>query len=101
LADHTITADEVGAYNLELTAGQPVTVRIDTRYASLAYSVRVFAQTGDSPVFARLGDQVAVADPKALIVPIGSWTDIDLGYTDAATISIVSEDNATVSVARQ
>lgn len=101
MADHNIGADDMGAYNITLTASQPATVEIATKYASLAYSVRVFAHNGNQPVFARLGNTITVADPKAMIIPIGSWIDIELGYTDTATISIISAEDATVSVARQ
>jgi hypothetical protein len=97
-ADHTIHADEQGAYRIPLNADETITITIEAQYATIGHSARIFAISGTSEIYVRPGTQVTVGDPRSLNIPMYTWKDIDFGAD--GTVAIVSAEDAVVSVAR-
>lgn len=102
MADFTIAPNEVGAYEILLTAGNPVTVSISNPDGFAATKAQVSVHDASMPVYARPGNTVSVKDPQATVVLAGTWVDMQTTYQTgtAATLSIISAADATVSVAR-
>lgn len=99
MADYTVAHDAVGAYELALTAGTPVSIEFKTQN-DLAYTTaQVLVLTATAPVYARLGATAAPKDARSVVVTAGSWVDIPLGYGNR-TLSLVSTATATISVYR-
>jgi len=98
MPDHVIEADQTGAYNIHLDPETAIQVKVEAQYATLGHTARVFALSGTTPIYVRPGADIHVGDPKATLVPISTWADIPFGAT--GTLSIISADAATVSVAR-
>jgi hypothetical protein len=102
VADHTIGPDQQGAYEINIPAGQTVTVHVGYIDGTYATDVQVIAHNGTSPVYARIGDTVQPKQPDAYIVGQGNWTDIDHRVPNAPiTIAIASETDAIASVVRR
>lgn len=98
MADVTIQPDEQGAYELALEGGAVMTVEILTPTPTDQARVQVLIHAADAPVYVRRGSQVEPRDPKAIIITAGAWAEVAVGETQ--TIAIISETDATVSVAR-
>jgi hypothetical protein len=99
VADHVIAKDELGAYEISLEAGTKTTVETGSTAATINSSVIVTVNSGTAPVYARRGNAVTVADPKATQIPPSTWADIPTG-TGAGVIALISAEDAVVSVAR-
>lgn len=99
---YTIEADQVGVYEILLTAGNITVVNIANRYGLLFNRVQVGVHDASMPIYVKLGNTVAVKDPESSVVTSGTWMDLQTGYADsgAATIALISAADATVSVAR-
>jgi hypothetical protein len=102
MADHTIQKDEIGVYEIHLTAGNTVTVDIENVYGFINNRAQISVHDASMPVYVKLGNTIAIKDTTAQIVNAGTWLDIQTGYSDepATTIALISAADATVSVAR-
>lgn len=102
MADFTIAPNEVGAYEILLTAGDPVTVAISNPAGFTATRAQVSVHEASMPVYVRPGTTVSVKDPQATVVLAGTWVDMQTTYQskDAAAVTLISAADATVSVAR-
>lgn len=100
MADHTIAADEQGAYEIPLEANTPTTIQVDARYGTQLGTLSVTVHNGTRPVYARSGNTVEVGDPKASQVSPYTWEDLYLNPNDGAVISLITAEPAVVSVAR-
>jgi hypothetical protein len=100
MADYTIASDQVGVYEIPLTAGNVTTVTVKGQGYYITSSVQISVHDASMPVYARLGDNVTVKDPAASVVTTGTWLNITTGSGDDATVSIISAADATISVAR-
>jgi len=100
MADHTIAADEQGAYEIPLEADTPITVQIDAQYRLLTGGIRITHHGGNKPIYVRV-NETNVGDPRATMIPAYTWEDIAIANIPTVTIALVSADAAVVSVARQ
>jgi len=100
MADYTIAADQVGVYEIPLTAGNTKTVAVKGRGFYITSSVQISVHDASMPVYVRLGSTVAVKQPTASVVTAGTWLDLTTGSGDDVTIALISAADATVSVAR-
>lgn len=102
MADHTIAQDQVGVYEILLTAGNPSTVEIINPAGFNATRAQVSVHEASMPVYARPGNKVSIKDPQATVVLNGTWVDMQTTYQSktAATVTLISAADATVSVAR-
>lgn len=99
MADYTVAADEQGVYEIALTANAPSTVTFAGTDASV--KVEIDVHTAASPVYVRPGTTVTVKDPKARVVPSGTWRDFNVyDWADTEKVSLICAGAATVSVAR-
>jgi hypothetical protein len=99
MADYTITNEAFGAYEIGLTANTPVTVQLETRNQYALTTAQVMVHTASSPIYVRSGTTVTTKDPRSTVALPGSWVDIPVGY-ETPTLSIISADDATVSVSK-
>lgn len=95
MADYTIAPDEVGVYELPLTANTLLTVAVTETWRG---QVQVIAHTSAAPVYVRPGITVTVKDTRARVVPSGTWLDVNCGTT--GQVALISSGAATVSVTR-
>jgi hypothetical protein len=100
MADFSIASDEQIEPEIQLTAGQQVTVEVQSQFLPITSRVQVMVHSGDKPVYARPGDTVDVQDKKASIIPPGTWFDLIIGSGDTRTIALISAAAAVVSVSR-
>lgn len=102
MADYTIEPDQVGVYEILLTAGNVTTVRLSTRGGNISHTVQVSIHEASMPVYVRNGTTVSVKDPASSVVLAGTWIDLPTGYADETdnTVALISAAAATVSVAR-
>jgi hypothetical protein len=100
MADHTIAADEIGAYELALTPNTAITIAFETQPVKIGVKAHVIVHAANAPVYVRTDNDVTPLDPKAVIVDPGTWADIPLSDRNGATISLVSVSAATISVTR-
>lgn len=100
MADYQIDRDEVGIYEVALTAGQKCTIAIEGRGFYVTSNVQVTVHESTAPVYARIGNNISVQDQKAVVVPTGTWVDLTTGSGQDATIALITSGTATVSVAR-
>jgi hypothetical protein len=101
MADHTIAATDQGAYEIQVPAGQATTVQIDAQYVYITGSIRITHHNGNAPIYARMNSYTNVGDPKATMIPPYTWAEIQAGQQHTLTITVISAEDATVSVARQ
>jgi hypothetical protein len=101
MADHTITGTDQGAYEIHTAAAQQTTVQVDAQYVYITGSLRITHHNGNAPIYARMNNDTSVGDPKATMIPPYTWAEIQAGQQASLTISIISAEDATVSVARQ
>jgi hypothetical protein len=99
MADQTITAAQEGAYEFPIEAGEVVKVTV-AMHGRDNDSLQIIAHAGNSPVYARLGGQVAPRDPAASLVMQGSWMDMSITYATYITVALTSASDATASVVR-
>lgn len=95
MADFTIAPDELGKYELALSAGTAVTVAVESNGAPL----QVLVHTATQPVYARAGSVVTAKDPKATMIMPGTWAEVPQPLA-ANTVALISAAAATVSVTR-
>lgn len=100
MADYTVQADEQGVYEIVLTAGTKTTVAIVNTLGLAAVNVQVTVHEAAEPVYVRAGTNVAVKDPHAIVIDTGTWATLNTKPGDTGTLSLISADAATVSVAR-
>lgn len=96
MTDLTLHVDERGLYEVPVPAGETVTVSIE-QTGPLLPDLELLAHESATPVYARPGTTVTVRDPKAWILPPGSW----VSYVTATTLALTSEADATVSIVRR
>jgi hypothetical protein len=99
MADQTITATQEGAYEFPIEAGETVKVTV-AMHGRANDALQIIAHTGNSPIYARLGNTVAVKDPAASLVMQGSWMDLPFTYATYITVALTSASDATASVVR-
>jgi hypothetical protein len=99
MADHTITADQQGAYEFPVTAGTTVTVHVVMEDRGNS-NLQVIAHDGDDPVYARKGTSVTPGDGHASLVMQGSWMSVWCAGDTDVDLSVTSRSDAIVSVAR-
>lgn len=100
MADINIAPGELGAYEIPLSAGEVTTVTFNNLPGYTANTLQVSVHSGTAPVYVKRGNTVTPRDPRSFVVNAGTWLDIDAGYGETGTISITSDANAVVSVAR-
>jgi hypothetical protein len=102
MADYTIASDQVGVYEIPLTAGNVTTVTVANRYGSLVNRVQVSVHDASMPVYARISRTVSVKDPNSSVVLAGTWLELQTGLDqeELSTVALISAADATVSVAR-
>jgi hypothetical protein len=101
MANITIAADELGAYEIPLTAGQPTTVTVTSRGTASAQSVEVIVHKSDAPVYVQAGPTAQARSAKAQVVPTLTWSTVSgLPSGRDAQLTLISDTAATVSVAR-
>jgi hypothetical protein len=100
MPDITIASDEIGAYELPLTANTVTTVAFQTQPTKVGVKAHVIVHTGTAPVYVRSNTAVTPLDPKSIVVDPGTWADVPLSDRDGASISLVTANTATVSVTR-
>jgi len=102
MADYTIEPNQVGAYEIPLTAGNTTTVRLQTRGGNINHTVQISIHDASMPVYVRPGTTVTIKDPNASVVLAGTWIDLNTGYADESDnhVALISAADATVSVAR-
>jgi hypothetical protein len=100
LADYTIEIDDEGEHKVELTAGTITTVQVALAYPYYLRPVQVTAIEATKPVYARRGTSIVPADPKSIVVPIATWSEVPVPPMPTVTIALISEADAVVSVAR-
>lgn len=102
MADYTLGAEQIGVYEIPLTAGIATTVQVANRYHPIQNRVQISVHDATSPVYAKVGPNITAKDPAASVVLPGTWMDLQAGITGSTTtIAIISADSATVSVSRQ
>ena len=91
MADHTITADQQGAYEFTVTAGTTVTVHVVMEDRGNS-NLQVIAHNGADPAYARKGTSVTAGDGRASLVMQGYWMnvwcagdDVDLSLSRVTT----------------
>ena len=100
MADFTIADKQNGQYELALAANTVLTVAVTKSQQAVAINdITVMVHSGDSPVYAKIGNTVTVKDPEATIIVAGQWASVP-SWT-AGTLSLISASNAVVSVYRR
>jgi hypothetical protein len=100
MADATITAAQVGAYERPLTANTVYTIDV-VPANTVAYAVVAIFNHGTAPVFVKAGGTVTVDDATADIIPPGTYIERQVEHKGAtATIAAISGSAGSVSVAR-
>ncbi|KPG86505.1 hypothetical protein [Frigoribacterium sp. RIT-PI-h] len=102
MADQTIGIEQIGAYEIPLTAGNVTKITIANRYSFVSNRVQISVHDASMPIYARLGNQVSIKDPNAQVIAPGTWLEMQTGYGDSGSsvVSLISAADATVSVAR-
>ena len=100
MADINVAPGDIGAYEIQLTAGEVTTVTFHNLPGYTGNTLQVSVHSGNAPVYVKPGNTVTARDPKSVVVNAGTWLDIDTGYGNTGTISLTSDANAIVSVAR-
>lgn len=101
MADHHITPDQQGAYEIPLTADNAVTVQIDaTGTFNYAPQAHITFHRGTSPLYVAIGNTVAVADPTAKQLDPYTMYDLPIPAADTVTLALISHTDGTASVSR-
>jgi hypothetical protein len=100
MADYTIEPDQVGVYEILLTAGNVTTVAVKGKGFYITSTVQVSVHDASMPVYVQLGNKVTVKDPAASVVTAGTWLNLTTGSGEDATVALISAADATISVAR-
>lgn len=99
MADYTIGASDRGVYEFPLDGGVQTTITVAR--GKTTTRLKVLVHSGTAPVYARPGRTVSVRDPKAIVIPPHTWDDdVNEGISTGTTISLISADDAIVSVYR-
>ena len=99
MADHFIAARDQGVYELDILAGETLTIEVEPPINQSA--LRVIVHDSDAPVYVKRGTTVTAKDPAADMIPDLSWLDVTTAPAGNTTIAIVSTADAVVSVARR
>lgn len=101
-ADYNYTADQRGAYEIDLPAGQPVSFGFATPSRS-AQTFTIVHHAGDKPIYFASTRVTPKAAGAEMLMP-SSYVDYNIGADSRSdrtiTIWVVSETAATVSVTR-
>lgn len=101
MADYSIGAEQIGVYEIPLSAGVVVTVQVANRYHPIQNRLQISVHDATAPVYAKLGTTVTAKEPGASVVTAGTWMDMQAGLNGStSTIALVSAEDATVSVSR-
>jgi hypothetical protein len=100
MADYTIAADEIGAYEIKLTANTPVTIVFEAQAVRAGTTAHITVHDANTPVYARAGSTVTPRDPHAVMTDSGSWVGLPVSDRDGGPVAIVCASDALVSVAR-
>lgn len=100
MADYSIAADEIGAYELNLNANEVVTAQFEAQNVKVGVVAHIIVHASDDPVYVRSGNTVEVRDPRAVVVDAGTWVDIPLSDREGASVALISASTAVVSVTR-
>lgn len=102
MADITVTADQVGAYEFAIPANTTVTVEIAAPTIPIARpNVIELINHGTVPIYARRGNQVAVRDQFSRIFGPGEFDDFAVEYDGSLAIAITAAADTTASVRRR
>jgi hypothetical protein len=101
MPDYTIKSDEIGAYEIPLTAGNITRVSVDNPDGFVVSRVQISVHDASMPIYARAGDTVSVKDPVSSVVTAGTWMDMQGTINGkSSSIALISAADATVSVSR-
>jgi len=100
MADHTISVDQVGVYEIRLEPNTVTSIEILGPGANVYPSVQVTVHDSEAPVYARRGNTVITKDPQSVIVSTGTWVEIPTGPGKNRVIALICASPATVSVSR-
>lgn len=99
MADYLIEQDELGQYEFPVPADTVVTVDIEADPV-LRTEVQLIVHAGAAPVYAKRGTTVTPREKTSMILIPMMITPIPLEPAEVATVAVVSNADAVVSVAR-
>jgi hypothetical protein len=101
MAEISIAATEVGAYELVLPAGKPVSVQVQANGNVLLSSVVLTAHSGADPIYFTVdGTTPAPKSPTSLMIPVGMYREVPTRVDEKTPLKLVSASDAVVSLAR-
>jgi hypothetical protein len=101
MADYSIGAEQIGVYEIPLSAGKTITVNIKPRYNLPIDGLQISVHDADHPVYVKAGTAVTPREQGAIVVSAGTWVTLPTSYNQTeATIALTSSGDAIISISR-